>query len=498
MIVIERSRKYKYAYYVKLDGELDPDVLIRDLEIEVKKRAVADDYSYELFETRVSRLKLGRAIGSSSLLIYGGALPHLVKVLTRRGARYIIRELPSISFRGHARKYWLRDYQFEAVERWRRRMLMGTIVLPTGAGKTLIGVEAIRLARARSLVLVPTVELAVQWRSMILEYLDLDEDRVGIVGGGRNEWRDITIATYHSAQKHIDYVADHSDLLILDEAHRVPAATFRRAVLKCRARMRLGLTPSLYRDDGNEHLVESLVGEVVYRRGYSELASRDYLAPLRYFLLTGRLSRDEVRAMRDARAYARIEHLGSGRNVARVVESTYENEIAKSAAWKLRAVAGIVERELPRARGVFIFSDYYSSRFSRQARDIYELLERRLGGEVEIVHDGLPARKRSSILEEFRSGGVKVLIATRILDEGIDVPDADVEVIASTTSSVRQFIQRIGRVVRPRPGKVARVYDLVTLGTRDRDHALRRLEMAEPIYDIPDIRRALKILKAHS
>lgn len=499
LIIIEKSHRYRYSYYVYASSWNDADKLssIADkLSLDVHVKKIAEDDSCNLFTNDVRRIDLARVIGRGKMIVYGGALPHLVSVLSRENVKFVIRDLPRVDFkRGGRRGYWLRTYQFEAIQSWSRNMFLGTVVLPTGSGKTLIGVEAIRIAGS-GVVVVPTIELAYQWRDAIISNLGIDKDRVGIVGGGHSEWRDIVVITYHSANRNEDKLADYTDLLILDEAHRVPAKLFRKAILKCRARMRLGLSPSLYRDDGNEHLVEALAGRVVYSKRYSELARLGFLAPLSYRLYTGYLDRDEERQLMEA-IYS-VDDYGS-RNVEHVVSITYEIEVVKSARWKLSAVKSIVSKELDDnpERRIFIFSDFYNSKYSQQAREIYEALSSGLGlgGRVEIIHDKLGRRKRREILDGFKRGDVNVVVASRVLDEGIDVPDADVAIIASTSASVRQFIQRIGRVVRPKPRKVARVYDLVTLGTRDHKHAITRLSMALPVYDLEDMKRAYDLLE---
>jgi len=336
----------------------------------------------------------------------------------------------------------LYDFQKRAVDSWERNGRFGTVVMPTGAGKTYVGLEAIFRTSKSTLICVVTEELAKQWFELISEKLSF---KPGIFTGRKKEVRPITVGIYNSVAKHIEGIFDKFSLIIFDEVHHVPAATFKEIAFKAKAKYRLGLSATPERADGNHHLIFLTSGEVVYKVDYEQLLSMGFLAPVRHHVIYVELSPEERRRMSREILTARSEE------ERRMIEKKY----ALKARAKIGKVLDLL-RDLE-GRKILIFTEYID-----QAEEIYRRAKE-LGYRVELLIG--KTTNRAEIFDRFRRGDVNIIVTTRVLDEGIDVPDADVAIIVSGSGSRRQMAQRVGRVVRGAPGKVADVYEIVTKGT---------------------------------
>ena len=173
-----------------------------------------------------------------------------------------------------------RPYQREAVDAWLRANGRGIVVLPTGAGKTIVAFDAIARIGVRTLVVVPTIELLRQWRAGIAAQLGRRTEAVGAIGGGERTTGPITIITYDSAAMPRRKLDDYG-LLVFDEAHHLPAQCYRAIAAKCAAPWRLGLSATLERADGRHVDLAALIGPLVYERGAEELAAQKHIAAYR-------------------------------------------------------------------------------------------------------------------------------------------------------------------------------------------------------------------------
>jgi len=336
----------------------------------------------------------------------------------------------------------LYDFQRQAVDNWERNGRFGTVVMPTGAGKTYVGLEAIFRTSKSTLICVVTEELAKQWSELISEKLSF---KPGIFTGRKKEIRPITVGIYNSVAKHIESIFDRFSLIIFDEVHHVPAATFKEIAFKAKAKYRLGLSATPERADGNHHLIFLTSGEVVYKVDYEQLLSMGFLAPVRHHLIYVELSPEERKQMSRELLAARSDE------ERRLIEKKY----ALKAKAKIEKVLDLL-RSLE-GRKILVFTEYID-----QAEEIYRRAKER-GYRIELLIG--KTTNRAEIFDRFRRGDVNIIVTTRVLDEGIDVPDADVAIIVSGSGSRRQMAQRVGRVVRGAPGKVADVYEIVTKGT---------------------------------
>ena len=368
------------------------------------------------------------------------------------------------------RGFRLYRFQEEALEAWRRAGMRGTIVMPTGAGKTFVAMAAIAELRLPTLICVTTVELARQWARRLRECLGIE---AGILAGGEKRVRGVTVATYHSAARSLGELYDKFGLVVYDEGHHLPAETFKEIAFRVKARYTMVLSATPERADGNELLIFKAAGEPVYVTSYLDLVLRGILAPLKLEKVYVELEGDEEAE------YASVAGEGGERDLRRTSELI---RIASKARRKLEAVKEIVGGEEGR---VIVFCQYVD-----QAEAAYAAI-RQVEPRCALVTGSTPKGRRLRALEDFRRGSVRVLVTTTVLDEGVDVPDADVAVILSGTGQARQMVQRVGRVLRWTPGKVAKVYEVIARGTIE--EALSRSRSIFKLFDYREVRAALEL-----
>jgi len=373
-----------------------------------------------------------------------------------------------------------RPYQREAVRRWLDAEGRGVVVLPTGAGKTVVAMMAIEAIGARTLVVVPTIELLRQWRGALIDKLGLPAESVGIVGGGSDELRPITIITYQSAVSPTRALPDFG-LLVFDETHHLPAASYCGIPRKVGAPCILGLSATTERMDGRERDLDALVGPEVYRKLPSELARDKHIAQFTEKRIYVDLSTEErlryEQFVADYRWY-----LAGRRGHAAPGAAAFQDLIRRSAvdpaarqalqshhqarliALNAQAKIGLVGQLLAQHRDekIIVFSEYNA---------IVDRLSRHLL--LPSITYKTPPRERRLVLERFRSGQYSKLVTGRVLNEGVDVPDASVAIVVSGSAATREYIQRLGRVLRPKPTD-ALLYELVTRHTSESRTAARR------------------------
>ncbi|MCS7139813.1 MAG: DEAD/DEAH box helicase family protein [Candidatus Nezhaarchaeota archaeon] len=362
----------------------------------------------------------------------------------------------------------LRSYQEEAVEAWLKAGRRGIVVLPTGTGKTLIAIKIIALLNEPTLVVVPTIELLNQWKLELSKALNT---HVGVLGGGSRELAFITVSTYNSAYINAEDLGNKFMLLVFDEVHHLPSENFRQIALLSAAPYRLGLTATFEREDGKHVDLPDLVGDVVYRKAVYEMKSK-HLADFDLIRVYVELTdEEEEKFMKLFSLYKdylmkRGWRLKSLRDFKRLIMASGLSSDARRAllAWrdarllalnsvsKLDVLKDLLKRH--QQDKIIIFTE-----LNRTVRKISrELLI------PEITYKTKP-KERALIMELFKKGIYKAVVTSRVLEEGIDVPDASVAIILSGTGSRRSFIQRLGRILRPAPNKRAVLYEIVTKGT---------------------------------
>ena len=375
-----------------------------------------------------------------------------------------------------------RPYQEDALTAWLAQGSAGVVVLPTGAGKTFVAAMAIVETGLWTLAVVPTIDLLQQWRTALATALSLNIDDIGTFGGGEKELKPITIITYDSAALYPRELARFG-LLIFDECHHLPAPTYRLIAESAFTPLRLGLSATPERSDMAHVELDELIGPEVYRRSPAELTEGRYLAQYQEKIIDIALSgEDEIRYAEQRRIYSSF--LRRRRIVIRSPEDFQQKLIFLSArdpeartamlAWReARQIAmnapakySEIERLLHKhaADQVLLFSEY---------NPVVDQISRRFC--LPSITYKTPTEERRTILDRFRTGQYTKLVTGRVLNEGVDVPDCRVAIIVSGNSTKREYIQRLGRILRPKEGE-ALLYELVTTGTTEEEMAKRRKE----------------------
>jgi len=370
----------------------------------------------------------------------------------------------------------LRDYQTEALQRWLRTN-QGVLVLPTGAGKTIIAIKAIATLNVPTLVVVPTLELVKQWQRELEARLNIEP---GTYSGESHILKPITVATYDTAYLRAEELGNKFLLLVFDEVHHLPSPGYSTIAELFVAPYRLGLTATYEREDGRHTDLERLVGGKIYEIGVEKLTGKhlaeyttrkivtdltdeeraeyekhyvvftDFLKTKRIILRTPRdFQRFVMRTGRDPKAREAL----LARNRAR--------QIALNSRTKLDALAKILT-EHPGERTI-IFTEHNSL--------VYAISREFL---IPAITHTTPKEERAEVLEKFRAGQYRRIVTSKVLEEGIDVPEASVGVILSGSGSKREYKQRLGRILRKKEGKLAILYEIVSKGTTEIGISRRR------------------------
>ena len=377
-----------------------------------------------------------------------------------------------------ASPYRLRTYQQDALDAWRDGDDRGVLELPTGSGKTVIGLAALEVLGTSTLVVVPTIDLLEQWERELKESFDIP---IGRLGGGTQRVEDVTVATYDSAYLRADELGDRFGLVIFDEVHHLGGEGYRDIARLLAAPARLGLTATFERPDGAHETIEALLGPVVYRIDADELAG-DHLAPYDIKRIEVELTSEErevyerhQETFTDYLAQSNLT-LQSGSDYQELVKRSGTDPRAREALLakqRAREVMMNAERKVDRLAG--ILDRHRGDRiivFTASTDLVYRLSERFL---VPAITHETGASEREEILQRFREGAYSRVVTANVLDEGVDVPDANVAVVLSGSGSEREFTQRLGRILRPKADNGrALLYELVTAETAEERVARRR------------------------
>jgi superfamily II DNA or RNA helicase len=375
----------------------------------------------------------------------------------------------------------LRDYQKEALAAWMAADRRGIVALPTGAGKTRVAVAAIVSCGVPAVVLCPTRALLAAWAAELQARLG---ERIGIVGDGKRTVERVTVMTFESSYRRLDDIGDRFGLLVVDEVHHFASGARAEALEFSAAPARLGLSATAPASDteGGRRLA-ALVGPVVFSLPIAALTGK-HLAELSIVRLPVDLDPEERVAYerlaaplaRLRRAFFREWPRASYDEMLRTLGTSPEGRAALrdyAAAVQLacfpKAKRGLISLLLQRHRGDRTII------FTGRVEDAYEIAEREL---LPVISAEVSSRERERILAKFRDGRLRAVASARVLNEGVDVPDARVAIVASGTLGEREHVQRIGRVLRPAPGKRAIVYELVTQATVDERMARSRAAFA--------------------
>jgi superfamily II DNA or RNA helicase len=370
----------------------------------------------------------------------------------------------------------LRPEQQEALAAWTRGDRRGQIIMPTGTGKTEVAFAAMAETHVATLIVAPVRDLMYQWHRRILATFGYD---AGIVGDNLFDIKPVTVTTYDSAYIHMDKMGAGFGLLVFDEEHHLPGKARREAAILSTAPMRLGLTATPERSDGLHKDLDWLIGPVVYRMPFkqakgSTLADFDIVRIPVALTDSEQASYDECgRAVRHFIASRRKELPGySWRDLckelgkdprARHAQKAYylKQSIENRAAEKLRVLEDIFRLHNGQQILVFAGSNAMAIEVSRRFW-------------VPTILSHTRKRERLAVLTAFAEGQITVLVANRVLDEGVDVPDAKVAVVIGGQGSTRQATQRLGRVLRKSGGARATLYEVVCEDTKEVERSRKR------------------------
>jgi DNA excision repair protein ERCC-3 len=348
-------------------------------------------------------------------------------------------------------KDWtLRDYQRQAAEAfWAGGS--GVVVLPCGAGKTLVGAAAMAHAKATTLILVTNTVAGRQWKRELIARTSLTEEEIGEYSGSVKEVRPVTIATYQVMTTRRKGVYSHLELfdardwglIIYDEVHLLPAPIFRMTA-DLQARRRIGLTATLVREDGREGDVFSLIGPKRYDAPWKDIEAQGWIAPAECIEVRATLTEEE------RMAYA-------------VSESEEKYRMAATARTKLPVVQALVERH--KGDQILVIGAYLD-----QLHEIGEYLN------APIVQGSTTNKERERLFDAFRSGSLRTLVISKVGNFSIDLPEAAVAIqVSGTFGSRQEEAQRLGRVLRPKAdGRQAHFYTVVSRDTIDTEYAAHR------------------------
>ncbi|MGI8716443.1 MAG: DNA repair helicase XPB [Lapillicoccus sp.] len=435
------------ARYGRLTLEKDP---VHGLVLHTTDRPVLE----EVLRHKKIQPLLGDRVDDLSVVVHASERGHLKQELLRVGwpaedlAGYVDGEAHPIELNEDG--WALRPYQKQAVEGfWHGGS--GVIVLPCGAGKTLVGAGAMAAAKATTLILVTNTVSARQWKDELLRRTFLTEDEIGEYSGSRKEVRPITIATYQVLTTRRKGVYTHLDLLdardwgliLYDEVHLLPAPIFRMTA-DLQARRRLGLTATLVREDGREADVFSLIGPKRFDAPWKDIEAQGYIAPADCV---------EVRVT-----------LPDGQRLAYAMAEPEERyRLASCSDAKDPVVEALVARH--RGEPILVIGQYL---------DQLDLLATRLG--ANLITGATTVLERQKLFRAFREGDIDLLVVSKVANFSIDLPEASVAIqVSGTFGSRQEEAQRLGRVLRPKvDGRTAHFYTVVARDTVDADFAAHR------------------------
>lgn len=381
----------------------------------------------------------------------------------------------------------LRPYQESALLAWQLAGYRGLIALPTGSGKTMVALAAMARTGLSTLCLVPTRVLLDQWHRAIAS---VRAGPVGQIGDGVRSIERITVSTFESAYRRMHEIGNRFDLLVVDEAHHFGSGLRDEALEMTTAAARLGLTATPPRDEAAIARLGELVGPIVYELAVGDLSGR-FLAPFDLVTLRIGLTGEERTAyesrMRQFRVvrdeFHRLSPDAPWEVFMRQANRTAPGRRAIRAWREARAIIGYTAGK----RGALAdlrrrHRDARMLVFTGDNDSAYAIAREHL---IMPITCDIPRAERDDALAGFRSGELRALVSARVLNEGIDVPDADVAVVLSGFLGEREHVQRIGRVLRPGRGKRALVYELVASGTSETAQARRRRQALQPRHRDP-------------
>ncbi len=372
------------------------------------------------------------------------------------------------------------DYQAEALTAWDEAGQCGSIVLPTGAGKTFVAIQAIQRVNRSTVVVAPTIDLLHQWYARLVNAFACE---VGVYYGGEKNVLPLTVTTYHSAG---DLMAEYGNafkLIIFDEVHHLPAPNWGEAALMAAAPLRLGLTatyPEPHEQTNGRWRVDSLVGPIVYTKRIEDLVGQQ-LANYRTERVRVNLS-DEERSRYDADHAIYIDFVrsrqlrrhGPGWLMELMRLSTVDVEARRAFLARQRMLRLLAGCEGKFAALDALLQEYMHEHiliFTEHNAVVYDISSRYF---IPAITHETPAAERKAIVDGFRDGIYRAIVTSRVLNEGVDVPEAKVAIVLGGTAGAREYVQRLGRVLRKVENRQAVLFEIIARKTLDEGKSQRR------------------------
>ena len=362
-----------------------------------------------------------------------------------------------------------RDYQRAALAAWLRSK-RGVVVMPTGTGKTFAAFLCIEKIGRPTMVVTPKIDLMVQWARELERAFGVE---VGMVGAGEYSYKPLTVTTYDSAYIHLERWANRFGLVIFDECHHLPGASFMETAIAGLAPFRLGLTATPERADGGDALLPELVGPIVYRLDITDVAG-EFLAPYEtrrvYVDLTPeeqetyQRCRDEYRrfvaerniSMAGPDGFRRFlfEASRSAEGYRAIRAYREQRRIVQAATGKFRALEELLEKHATDRTLIFTADN----------ATVYSIARRYL---IPAMTNQTRPKERKAILDRFHKGEYTAVVTCQVLNEGVDVPAAGVGIVLGGTGSATENVQRLGRILRKHGDKQAVLYEVIAKGTTE-------------------------------
>ena len=379
------------------------------------------------------------------------------------------------------------DYQLEALKAWQAANHLGSIVLPTGAGKTFVAIHAIQRVNRSTLVVAPTIDLLHQWYARLVNAFITE---VGVYYGGEKQIKPLTVTTYHSAGDLMANYGNDFKLIIYDEVHHLPAPSWGETALMAPAPFRLGLTatyPSPEEQQDGRWSLDHLIGPIIYEKRIDELAGKqlaDYrterirvelIAAEREqydndYAIYARFIKERKLYLHGPRWWLELMRLSSLEPKAREAALAHQRlgRLLSAAEEKLMALDRLLQEH--HHERILIFTE---------SNDVvYHLSQRHL---IPALTCETKAAERKEVLEGFQQGDYGALVTSKVLNEGIDVPEAKVAIVLGGSAGAREYIQRLGRILRKVDNRQAVLYEIVVRDTVDTGRARRRRPRKEQV-----------------
>jgi len=335
------------------------------------------------------------------------------------------------------KEFKLRDYQLNLVKKIESLDYRGTIVLPTGAGKTILALKVIHTLRQPTLVIVPTIALLKQWENVIESYFSIDGE-IGIYGGGVKKIGEITLATYKGASTYNFLIKnmDNFGLIVFDEAHHLLNTLNIEIPMRLIAKYRIGLTATINKTEYIRWQLDKLIGELIFGPTLAELQMRKYSAEIEYKAIPVKLTKLELDLLKKVKK-------------KKDQQKSFIKKLIYFPSQKVDTIEKLLNKHSKDQ--VIIFTKHKET-----AKEIAETFG------IPLITSDVPPEERARLIKLFSEEKITKIATAEALDEGVDIPSANVAIIVSGSASSRQLIQRIGRVLRPKGMKKAYVYELYT------------------------------------